>query len=82
MHFATDTLIKMKDVWDDIGLESEERKKRLQKLANDTNFIFINALKQEEEYRDNIKEKIGTGLQRICKICTALGETVQLVLTQ
>lgn len=77
INIANGALARLKDIWDEMGLEFEGRKSLLQQLSNDVAYVYNNRVKMEEEHRDTLKEKVVSNLEKIYRFSSALGENVQ-----
>jgi len=77
INIANGALARLKEIWDEMGLEFEGRKSLLQQLSNDVAYVYNNRVKMEEEHRDTLKEKVASNLEKIYRFSSALGEDVQ-----
>ncbi len=79
-HLAEDTHQKLCDLWDEVGVEDEERNEALVKIKADVSLVFANALKSEQNNRDILTQNILRLVNDLLSIAGSLGENVQMVI--
>ncbi|PRP86612.1 hypothetical protein PROFUN_05091 [Planoprotostelium fungivorum] len=73
MTLAGDTLAKLGEIWDEMGLNSEERRVQLSQLQQDVAYVYNDRLKMEVEHRDTLRARIAAVTDRVNRYALALG---------
>lgn len=79
IKIANDTMNQLNILWDELGIEGEERKEEIQKLMTDVSLVYISKVKSIENIRDTLKKKITSTLQWLNKMIIELGESNEIV---
>ncbi len=73
LQIAEDSVRKLHEVWDDIGVSSEDRRQQLIKLGNEVKHVYEKFLTEEEELRSKLRQNIILGYEKICSLANCLG---------
>ncbi|KAN0028362.1 hypothetical protein ACTFIV_010204 [Dictyostelium citrinum] len=75
-QFVSETLIKIRAIWDEIGTDEAYRKNKIDVASQKIIEYYNSFLKNEEKYKEDIIKDIISGLESLCSMSTELGETV------
>eukprot|EP01117_Protostelium_nocturnum_P012891 TRINITY_DN476_c1_g1_i1.p1 TRINITY_DN476_c1_g1~~TRINITY_DN476_c1_g1_i1.p1 ORF type:complete len:703 (+),score=314.31 TRINITY_DN476_c1_g1_i1:89-2110(+) len=75
---ASETVSKLSEIWNEMGIDQENRNSLLKRLAEDVAFVYNESLKRESEHRDDLKMKIISSVDSAKKISLQLGQTFNL----
>jgi len=73
MSLAGDTLAKLGEIWNEVGLSGDERKAQLQQLEQDVAYVYNDRLKMEVEHRDTLRARILSATDRTNRYAISLG---------
>jgi len=69
-----ETLQHLQTIWDETGVDSDDRAKRIQQIKANISLILSENIKFEENRRDALKNEVLLGIDSICVISNSLGE--------
>jgi len=69
-----ETLQHLQTIWDETGIDSDDRAKRIQQIKANISLILLENIKFEENRRDSLKNEVLLGIDSICVISNSLGE--------
>lgn len=79
VHVASQTITKLQELWNEIGLDVQDRKAQLIQLTQDVSRVYNSKLVSTEEYKELLKERNAFCVECIQRVRTQLGDTPESV---